>query len=79
MLVSERVNVSCPGCRGNDRACFVNVLEWFLWLSLEPNENLLVNIASTGGSVPFFTVERVLCMTSEIGLCGSSGYCISLE
>jgi len=73
------VNVSCHGCHGNDRACFVNVLEWFLWLSWEPNESLLGNITSTESSTPMFTVEPVLCMTSEIGLCGSSGYCILLE
>jgi len=73
------VNVSTPGCHGKDRACFVNVLEWFLWLPWEPNENLLVNIATKDGSTRLFTVEPVLCLTSEIGLCGPSGYCISLE
>jgi len=73
------VSVSCHGCCGNDKACFVNVLEWFVWLSWEPNENLLVNITSKDSSTPLFTVEPVLCLTSEIVLCGSSGYCISLE
>ena len=73
------MNVSSPDCRGNDRSCFVNVLEWFLWLPREPNENLLVNIASKDGSTPLFTVEPFLCLISEIGLCGPSGYCISLE
>ena len=73
------MNVSYPVCRGNDKVCFANVLEWFLWLPWEQNENLLVNIASKDGSTPLFTVEPVLCVRSEIGLCGPSGYCISLE